>query len=201
MTDATDSEGTTDPQGSGGLTGHPLIVGLAVGLDPNQPLIAATRAAIASQLASTQAATPQAQNAGSANLAGFADPDRAEVVMFAGYLGPSAADPEDKTKNWWFLYLDENATSWLLVPGDAIVLHQRAPDKKAAFQLRDVIWVRADAPVRQGDEAESRQSRFLIGTFTRAGDLHASLSDAGPLSPASGILCAPTPQCCGRHSK
>lgn len=199
----------------GGLTPHPLIVGLKVGLeDPRQSnLPAATQAALnaakrAALIAAPPAAGEQVGGAEPAVSKEFSDPDRAEVVMFAGYLGPSA--PEDQTSNrknqkWWrFLYQDASATSWLLVPEDAIVLHQRAPDEKAAFQLRDVIWVKADAPVRQGNQAESEQARFLVGTFTCAGDLHASLTDAGALSPASGILCAPTPNCfadCGRHSR
>jgi len=198
-------------QGYIGLTPHPVIVGLNKGLNVGvegatvPDLKAATQAALdaagrAALIAAPPAAGAQAAGADPPVTQQFSDAQRAEVVMFAGYLGPWATSPEDK-RPWWFLYQDSCATSWLLVPQDAIVLHQRAPDCKAAFQLRDVIWVKADAPVRQGDEAESRQARFLIGTFTRAGDLHASLSDGGSLSPASGILCAPTPQCCGRHSK
>ena len=46
--------------------------------------------------------------------------------------------------------------SWLMVPEDAIVLFNRCEDHKAAFRLRDYIWVRADAPVRQGTEEESQ---------------------------------------------
>jgi hypothetical protein len=200
-------------QGYTGLTPHPVILGLTVGLeDPKKAnLVAATQAALtAAARARLIAATPpgaeQAEEAKPDGLEEFSGPRRAEVVMFAGYLGPSVDNPEQPTSEqgnqttWRFLYQDSSATNWLLVLEDAIVLHQRAPDKKAAFQLRDVIWVRADAPVRQGDQGESEPARFLIGSFTRAGDLHASLSDAGSLSPASGILCAPTPQCCGRHS-
>jgi len=197
----------TDAQNYGGLTPHPLIVGLAIGLGTAKPNRAAAMQAVIAQLADEQAAatltaapSPAAQTKNAASAKKFSDPERAEIVMFAGYLGPPADNPKDQT-TWRFLYQDSSATSWLLVPQDAIVLHQRAPDNKAAFQLRDVIWVRADAPVRQGDQAESQQARFLTGTFTRAGDLHASLSDAGALSPASGILCAPTPECCGRHSR
>jgi hypothetical protein len=130
----------------------------------------------------------------------FSDSQRSEITTFAGYLGPTQTDPGDPTdKPWQLLYQDAKAMTWLLVPQDAIVLHQRAPDKRAAFQLRDVIWVKADAPVRQGDEAESQQGRFLVGAFTSAGDLHASLTAASTAPPGSGILCAPTPECCPLH--
>lgn len=197
-----------DAQDDNGLTPHPVIIGLNKGLNVGgtgatvPDLKAATQAALdaatqAALIAAPPAAGAQAEGAEPAVTQQFSDAQRAEVVVFAGYLGPYVMD--DQTK-WRFLYQDASATSWLLVPEHAIVLHQRAPDKKAAFQLRDVIWVRADAPVRQGDEAESQQARFLTGSFTRAGDLHASLTDSA-LSPASGILCAPTPECCGRRSR
>jgi hypothetical protein len=88
-----------------------------------------------------------------------------------------------------------------MVPEGAIVLFHRCEDHKAAFRLRDYIWVRADAPVRQGTEDESEQARFLVGTFTCASDLHDALSDARPASAGSGILCAPTPECCGRGTR
>jgi hypothetical protein len=128
----------------------------------------------------------------------FLEPERAAVVMFAGYLGPGTDGPNGTI--WRFFYQDAKAVSWLLVPEDDIVLHDRADDKRAAFQKRDLIWVRADAPVRQGTQEESEQARFLTGTFTNAGDLHATLTDANPPPAGSGILCAPTPGCCPRRT-
>ena len=93
--------------------------------------------------------------------------------MFAGYLGPTTDGPiprsHDATTSWRLLYQDAKAMSWLMVPEDAIVLFNRTDDNRAAFRLRDYIWVRADAPVRQGTEEESEQARFLVGTFTCAG--------------------------------
>ena len=122
--------------------------------------------------------------------------------MFAGYLGPELSDPYlDRETNgpWRLLYQDSKAISWLMVQESAIVLHDRCEDHKAAFRLRDYIWVRADAPVRQGTEEESEQARFLVGSFTSAGDLHDSLIDASTTPAGSGILCAPTPECCPLH--
>jgi hypothetical protein len=137
----------------------------------------------------------------SAALKAFASPRRAQVVVFAGYLGPRQTDPypdHGNNRTWRLLYQDSKAISWLMVPESAIVLHNRCEDDNAAFRLRDYIWVRADAPVRQGTQEESEQARFLVGTFTSAGDLHGALSDASTASAGSGILCAPTPECCHR---
>jgi hypothetical protein len=136
-------------------------------------------------------------------LAAFSSPQRPQVVVFAGYLGPAQTDPypDDRSKTTWrLLYQDAKAMSWLMVPEDAIVLHDRSKDDTAAFRLRDYIWVRADAPVRQGTEEESEQARFLVGTFTSAGDLHDSLTGASTAPAGSGILCAPTPECCRRST-
>ena len=96
-----------------------------------------------------------------AALGTFSSPQRAQVVVFAGYLGPEETDPYPnprENRTWQLLYQDAKAMSWLMVPKDAIVLHDRSPDDNAAFRLRDYIWVRADAPVRQGTEEESKQA-------------------------------------------
>lgn len=219
------------------LPPHPLICGLAVGA-PGGNLEDANRAAAYSLSLAPVRDTSEPETM-SEDLEDFPSPQRMQVVMFAGYLGPtqtqadvwpqssqktheeesSQKEPEkdsyektqegDSSQNkqeekrgriWQLLYQDPKAMTWLLVPQDGIVLHHRARDRKAAFGLRDVIWVRADAPVRQGDYAESQQARFLVGTFTSAGDLHASLTGAGALAADSGILCAPTPDCCGPHT-
>ena len=190
--------------GYGTLPPHPLICGLAAGVPGGK--LAAAKAAAAYSLSLDPRPAPGATVGEPATLDGdltaFPDPQRAHVVVFAGYLGPPQTDPyPDHTSNnpWRLLYQDAKAMSWLIVPESAIVLHNRSRDDTAAFRLRDYIWVRADAPVRQGTEDESEQARFLVGTFTCAGDLHDALSDASTASAGSGILCAPTPECC-RHS-
>ena len=186
------------------LPPHPLICGLAVGV-PGGNLAAASQAAAysLSQPTVPAAAMPSAWSAGWTNaLNAFPSPQRAKVVVFAGYLGPQQTDPypdDPGNQTWQLLYQDQKAMSWLMVPEDAIVLFNRCEDHKAAFRLRDYIWVRADAPVRQGTEDESQQARFLVGTFTSAGDLHDSLIDTSTASAGSGILCAPTPECCPLH--
>jgi hypothetical protein len=191
----------------GELPIHPLIEGLAVGLeDPGRFNLSDANDA-AARAAQTPPPPPPHVPPGltaapTSAVDAFARPRRAEVVMFAGYLGPAVDDPVvkwgGKFRTWRLLYQDAKAMSWLLVPVDAIVLFNRVEDRRAAFRLRDVIWVLADAPVRQGTVQESEEARFLVGTFTRAGDLHASLLDASTAPAGSGILCAPTPECC-RH--
>lgn len=126
------------------------------------------------------------------------DQELPEVTTFSGYLGGTVEQPSGTT--WRVMYQDQKAVTWLLVPNEEIVLHERVEDKKAAFRERDVIWVKADAPVRQGRRGESEQSMFLVGSFTSAGDLHASLIVGGTYGGESGILCAPTPDCCGKHT-
>ena len=187
----------------GVLPPHPLVCGLAVGV-PGDKLAAAKQAA-AYSLATDPRPAPGVEIGEPATLSGdlnnFPSPRRPQVVVFAGYLGPpqTAPYPDDKgNRTWRLLYQDSKAMSWLMVPEGAIVLHDRTRDNKAAFRLRDYIWVRADAPVRQGTEDESEQARFLVGTFTCAGDLNASLLDASTAPAGSGILCAPTPECCHR---
>jgi hypothetical protein len=136
-----------------------------------------------------------------------------ELTTFSGYLGGTVDQPsigpggtvqqpgtDDGPTRWRVMYQDQKAVTWLLVPEKEIVLHDRVEDKNAAFKQRDVIWVKADAPVRQGRRGESEQSMFLVGSFTSAGDLHASLIAGGTFGGASGILCAPTPDCCGKHT-
>lgn len=121
-----------------------------------------------------------------------------ELTTFSGYLGGTVNQPAGTT--WRVMYQDQKALTWLLVPDEEIVLHRRVLDNKAAFKERDVIWVKADAPVRQGRQGETEESMFLLGTFTSAGDLHASLIVGGTYGGDSGILCAPTPECCGKHT-
>jgi hypothetical protein len=219
----------TDMSEYGALPPHPLICGLAAGAPGGKVEAANEAVAYALSLKPDPAAAGPSAGSGTsvpttgsgdqtdpptasggpeepptlaADLEAFSKPDRAHVVVFAGYLGPPLTDPfpDHKSNNEWrLLYQDSRAISWLMVPKGAVVLHDRRRDNKAAFRLRDYIWVRADAPVRQGTEEESEQARFLVGTFTRAGDLHASLIEARTSPADSGIICAPTPECCPLH--
>jgi hypothetical protein len=127
----------------------------------------------------------------------FASYSRPTVAAFSGYLGGTVTD---HGKEWRVLYLDASALTCVLVCSDDIVLHKRVHDRHAAFDCRDEIWVKALAPVRQGSSEEPTEAWFLVGSFTSADDLQASLTAGGTLAGNSGILCAPTPNCCMRHS-
>jgi hypothetical protein len=196
-----DEDGNAEYGGS--LPLHPLICGLAVGA-PGGKIKEANEAAaywLSPERAPDAYQPTTWSTEWSAALTKFASAERQQVVVFAGYLGPELSGPypdHETNGDWQLLYQDSKAISWLIVPQSAIVLHNRCEDRKAAFRLRDYIWVRADAPVRQGTQEESEQARFLVGTFTSAGDLHGALSDASTASAGSGILCAPTPECCHR---
>ena len=89
--------------------------------------------------------------------------------------------------------------SWLLVPEDAIVLHHRARDKKAAFRLRDYHLGKSR---RAGAAGRQKASQSRLGSWLGLSPAPVtymqSLSDASAaLCRRSGILCAPTPECCG----
>ena len=183
----------------GALPPHPLICGLAVGAGGNLEEANQAAAFWLSPPVPPASAPATWKKEWSNALDAFPGPKCPPVVVFAGYLGPRQTDPyPDHTINnkWRLLYQDAKAMSWLMVPEEAIVLFHRTRDNRAAFRLRDYIWVKADAPVRQGTEDESEQARFLVGTFTCAADLHESLLDASTAPAGSGILCAPTPECC-----
>ena len=191
----------------GQLPPHPLVCGLAVGAKSGGTFAKAKDAADYSiALRSPHGGPPTGAEVAAPSdlysaLESFPRPQRAQIVMFAGYLGPLQTHKVGRrNEKWRLLYQDAKAMTWLLLPEDGIVLHHRARDRKAAFGLRDIIWVRADTTVRQGDEGEAEEARFLVGRFTSAGDLHASLTGGGALAADSGILCAPTPDCCGPHT-
>jgi hypothetical protein len=179
-----------------------LVCGLAVGVEsPGKVAEANEAAAYSLSLDAPRGSYGSGDDVSeprglSAALKSFPGPERPRVVVFAGYLGPQLTDGADR--HWRLLYQDAKAMTWLLLLENGIVLHHRARDRKAAFGLRDIIWATADTPVRQGTEEESEQARFLVGSFTSAGDLHDALRDVSTASAASGILCAPTPDCC-RH--
>ena len=95
---------------------------------------------------------------------------------------------------WQILYLDAKLLTWLLVQHDEILYHQRMADDKAAFNQRDVIWVRADALVGR---STGSPSAWLSGSFTRAVEFTPPLTGGGAASAATGVFCdVATPGCC-----
>lgn len=124
-------------------------------------------------------------------------PDLPELVTFFGFLGGEVKQPGGGS--WRLLYLDLRLQTWLLV--ESIVYATQIKDEYVPGEKVDVIWVRADAPVRRGSGSQPLESRFLSGNFTRAGDFDAPLT-GGTMAAATGVFCAArTPLCCNRHSR
>lgn len=177
-----------------------LVVELAKGL-ADRGVGSLTPAAQAIKNAEASQAAPEAKAASEAKakaalVAKLADDaDLPELVCFAGYLG-GAVDREQGGKKWQLLYLDWQLSNWLLVRQDDIVFRKPPDEEIAQFELRDVIWVKANAQITRGSGPRSAQARFLRGEFTRAGDFSAS-PDGGTYSPSTGIFCeATTAGCC-----
>jgi hypothetical protein len=167
-----------------GLTPHPLIVGLAQRLAVKKKL--ELHAAIQGAQDPTTADAVKA-----ANEFASAQP-LPELALFAGFLGGTI---EHAGTTWRLLYQDPKAVTWLLVEDDEIVWYDSVDDKSSPSGRRDVLWLKKETTVGQGAGHESAEAHFLRGTFTSAGDLHASLIDERPPPAGSGILCAPTIEC------
>jgi hypothetical protein len=164
-----------------GLEPHPLIVGLATRLVGG-----------GNDLKTALAAAKAPKNQEAVTNAFAAEAQVPELALFSGFLGGTI---ERDKKKWRLLYLDPKALTWLLVEDDKIIWYENVEDRSAPSKRRDVIWLRKDTTIGQGVGPESAEARFLTGTFTSAGDLHASLTDASTPPPDTGILCAPTPDC------
>ena len=135
---------------------------------------------------------------GSAGAFAYAS-DLPETVLFSGFLGDVVEQPDGEM--WQVLYLDLELTECLLVKEDGILECDQIPDKAVPCeQVRDVIWVKADAAVGRGPTSQSVEALFLTGEFTRAAEF-----DAPPtgemLRGTTGVFCeARTPSCCRRKT-
>jgi hypothetical protein len=196
----------TDPYQGWTLPAHPLVAGLAV----NSPDDLENAITIANALANAPARrTLNASTFDDTAVDKFGTGSLSpEVVIFGGYLGGRVDDHKSgvaevvDNKYWKVLFLDATVSEWLLVPRNQILLHDRVADDKAAYGLRDLLWVRADAQVGSGDRTKSAAALFLSGGFTRAGDFAPSVTGGTQPSPNSGLLCeAITPGCCTRPSR
>lgn len=180
---------------------HPLIAGLA---GANVNLQEALRNAAASSADAARSADRAKEG-----VPGYVPPEYVndfgtesqspEFIVFAGYLGGRAErTPRDY---WQVLFLDMRAATWLVVPFNSIQLHSRVEDHKAAFGLRDVIWVKSDTPVGSGDTSSSVTTMFMSGGLSRAADFTSS-PQAGTFQRGNGLLQdAITPGCCTGNSR
>jgi hypothetical protein len=187
------------------LPAHPLVAGLSV----NSPDDLQTAITVAKSVATTKTTLPfTSVEFDEEGVDRFGTgPRSVDVVIFGGYLGGRVDDQgtgyADADKTYWkVLFLTATLSDWLLVPRNQILLHDRVADDKAAYGLRDLLWVRADAQVGRGERSMSAAALFLNGGFTRAGDFAPSVSGGTLASPNSGLLCeAITPGCCTRPSR
>jgi len=118
-----------------------------------------------------------------------------ELAAFAGFLGGAVDHVAGHDgRDWQVLYLDGKLLTWLMVQRSAIVFHQRLADDKAPYNQRDVIWVRADAPLAR---STGSPALWLSGEFTSAADFTAPLAGGTAPEPPTGIFCeARSPDCC-----
>jgi hypothetical protein len=114
----------------------------------------------------------------------------AEVVTFAGFVGASVDRAGEKggSDEWTILYLDSLLQSWLLVETTGIAFRARITAENSPFGFRDVIWIKANAPVGRGSGSISIESQFLTGEFTSAGDSRI-MPTGGTMAAATGVFC------------
>ena len=117
-----------------------------------------------------------------------------ELLTFIGYLGASTTGQDGGT--WWRLYLNWRLSECLLVREEDIVANDRIKDPDAEFDVRDVLWVKADAMVKTVSGSVPADVQFLTGEFTRAGDFEVGI-DGGTATGATGVFCeARSVGCC-----
>ncbi len=126
-----------------------------------------------------------------------------QIVVFAGFLGASPQHPDGKY--WQVLYVNMALTDWVVIEYDGLLGAAKVKDESVPLTLedgqRDLLWVKADAAVGQGNASQSVEAQFLSGGFVRAGDFETPLV-GGTLAAATGVFCeARTPSCCLFKSK
>lgn len=158
---------------------HPLVKALATALKP--PAVAGKNI-----------------TAGSVEALAYAA-DEPGVIVFAGFLGDKI---REQGRDWEPLYLDLELNTCLLVDSDGIVARDSIKDDAVPYNhLRDVIWVKRDAPVGHAAGSQSVEAMFLTGDFTRAGDYEAPVG-GGTMTGNTGVFCeARTPTCCRYPSR
>jgi hypothetical protein len=122
-----------------------------------------------------------------------------QYTLVAGYVGGCwRGGGDDMVRQ--VLFVTAKLASWLLVPLDDIQLFNRIEDDRAPFGVRDILWLRPDTRVVQGQESDSVPRSYLNGPFIRADEL-ASSARTGTYARTGGLLDeAITPGCCpGTH--
>jgi hypothetical protein len=127
-----------------------------------------------------------------------AEPSAADVIIFEGYLRGSAGEGRE---HWVVLYRDLELERWLVVEETSIRGRAQIQDPGWPRHVRDRIWVYKDAVVGTGRGPVTTETMFLLGEFTRAGNVEAAPA-GGTLPPASdGVFCPRSPNCCPYRSR
>jgi hypothetical protein len=115
-----------------------------------------------------------------------------ELVTIVGYLSDVRSDGD---VTWRQFYLDLNLRRCLWIDDSQIVAHRKLNDPELKPGVRDMIWVKKDAPIVVADASAAAEVQFLTGDFTRAGDVDVD-AIAGAVHPATGKFCGRSPACC-----
>jgi hypothetical protein len=130
-----------------------------------------------------------------ANAPAFGSARTPALVTLVGYLGE---DDDRGGTTWRSLYLDWAMSRCLLIDEAGIIRWEQIKDDDADWDVRDVLWVKADAPVVVASGPESVEVQFLTGEFTRAGDFDVG-TGGGTTAGATGVFCeARSVGCCGK---
>ena len=126
----------------------------------------------------------------------FSASERRPYGLVSGYLG--GCRHESSRPPVQVLFVDSSLSRWLLIPIKDIAVFSRVEDHSAAFGLRDVLWLKPDTRVVEGDEADAVDQSYLNGPFIRVDEVAMTVS--GGTFPRQGglLLEAITPGCCGK---
>jgi hypothetical protein len=116
-----------------------------------------------------------------------------ELVTLVGYLGE---DDHRGGTTWRSLFLDWAMTRCLLIDEAGVIRWEQIKDADATWDVRDVLWVKADAQIVVAPGPESIEVQFLTGQFTLAGDFDIG-AGGGTTAGATGVFCeARSVGCC-----
>jgi hypothetical protein len=132
-----------------------------------------------------------------------AEPEQAQLVVLAGFLGDDVKVPGREDAKWTLLFTDLGFNDWMIVEPGGVVWQQGAQNMTMYGIPYDIIWVKATAFVASGSGPPDTQAQFLTGDFMRAADFDTGMT-GGTLDAPTGLFCrAPRGsgvRCCTRKS-
>src|SRR5215212_1141630 len=102
---------------------------------------------------------------------GMADKDPGYSPFIKAVAGDGTSPPDVRVLTGWLgasgeegyvrLYLDSSLSTYVDVPGDAILYSEEIPNSHPAGQR--TVWVKRDADLKEGGSAITRAAKFLFG--------------------------------------